>query len=73
MKKMIFGMLLSIIGLILSGFCFIFATMNPHIYNNIDGLMGSLLGAHLLAPFIIGNLILLSGLIITWYEAYLRK
>lgn len=73
MKKFLFGMLISIIGLIFTTICFVCSAINPGIYNEIGGLLGSLLFNHMLMPFIISLIILLIGLIICGYEAYFNK
>lgn len=68
--RMVFGVLLTIIGLVYSSFSFIYAAMNPYIWNGIDGLLGSFLGTHMLIPFVIGIAVMLVGLIICFREAY---
>ena len=73
MKKMLFGALLTVIGLVFSAFSFIWAAANPWNYNGIDGLLGSFLGTGMLAPFIISFLLMTGGLVIVWYETYIRK
>ena len=49
-KKMVLGVLLSLIGAAYSLFCFIHAATHPWDYNGIDGLLGSFLGTHMLFP-----------------------
>ena len=71
--KMIFGALVTIIGLVFSGFSFIYAALNPWNYNGIDGLLGSFLGTHMLIPFILGMIILVIGLFLCYKAAYGRK
>lgn len=73
MKKTIFGGLLVIIGLVFSVFCFVYAVINPWNYNGITGLLGSFLGTQTLIPFVISLIVLLTGLFICGYEAYIRK
>ncbi|MDD3429881.1 MAG: hypothetical protein PHG02_07750 [Oscillospiraceae bacterium] len=73
MKKIIFGVLLTITGLIFAAFSFIYAALNPWDYNGIGGLMGSFLGTQMLGPFIISVLILVIGLAIVGFEAYNKK
>lgn len=73
MKKFIFGVLIVLIGLIFGAFCFIYAAINPWNYNGIEGIMGSLLGTHMLVPFIISIIIMLVGLSICYYEAYRKN
>ncbi len=73
MKKFLFGSLITLVGLVYSTFCFIYAVINPWDYNGITGLMGSFLGTHTLKPFIISMCFLIIGLIICGYEAYRKK
>lgn len=70
MKKFLFGLLVTVIGLLFSGFIFVYAVMNPIIFNDTYGLMGSLLGAHLLFPFIISLIVLIIGVAICAHETY---
>ena len=42
--KLLCGLLLTLVGLVFSSFCFIYAVMNPCNYNGINGLLGSFLG-----------------------------
>ncbi len=69
-NKMIFGVLITIIGLVFSAFCFIYAVMNPWNWNGIGGLWGSFLGTHMLIPFIIGMVIMIVGIVLCFVEAY---
>ena len=39
--KLLCGLLLTLVGLVFSSFCFIYAVMNPWNYNGINGLLGS--------------------------------
>lgn len=73
MKKFVFGILVLVIGLIFSAFSFMYAVMNPGIYNDTEGLRGSLLCADLMAPFRISTIVMLIGLYICGYEAYRKK
>lgn len=73
MKKTVFGVLITITGLVFAAFSFLYAATNPSDYNGISGLMGSFLGTNMLVPFIISVVILLIGLAIVWFEAYRRK
>lgn len=72
-NKMIFGVLVTIIGLVFSAFSFIYAVLNPWNYNGIDGLLGAFLGTHTLLPFIVGTIVLIVGLILCFKEAYRKK
>lgn len=73
MKRFLFGMLLAVIGLAFSSFCFAWAVIHPWNYNGIDGLLGSFLGTGTLPPFLEGTAILLVGVLICGLEAYHRK
>ena len=44
--KLLCGLLLTLVGLVFSSFCFIYAVMNPCNYNGINGLLGSFSGTH---------------------------
>ena len=67
---MIFGELLTVVGLVFAGFSFIYAAANPWNWNGIDGLLGSFLGTHMLIPFVISMAVMLTGLTICFFEAY---
>ena len=69
-NKMVFGVLVTVIGLVFSAFSFIYAALNPWNWNGIGGLLGSFLGTHMLIPFIIGMGIMIAGLVICFIEAY---
>ena len=73
MKKATFGMLLFLLGGI--GFLIIslYLSAHPHIYNAITGTRGALLGNNLLTPYIIFCVMWAAGLVICFYEAYMRK
>ncbi len=73
MKKYIFGVMLVVIGFIISAFCFIYAVMNPYVINGREGLMTSFEGTNTDNPFIIATIIMLIGLSICFYESYIRK
>ena len=47
--KLLCGLLLTLVGLVFSSFCFIYAVMNPCNYNGINGLLGSFLGTQTLS------------------------
>ena len=69
-NKMLFGVLITTIGLVFSAFSFIYAAMNPWEWNGIGGLLGSFLGTHMLIPFVIGMLIMIVGIVLCFMEAY---
>lgn len=72
-KKMICGVLLAVVGLVYSAFCFIYAAMNPWNYNGIDGLLGSFLGTDMLLPFILSTAVMWIGLLLCFIEAYRKR
>lgn len=73
MKRLIFGILIVMIGLVYSVFFLVYAANNPWDYHGITGLKGSLLGTETYVPFIISLLAIVTGLVISWYESYKRK
>ena len=56
MKRMIFGVLLTLIGLLFFAFCFIYAVLNP--LNNVG------------IPFILSFAVMCVGLVICGWEAF---
>lgn len=72
MKKFAFGLLITIISFILFVLCFLNAfIINPYSsYNNITGMLASLLGNDMLVLFIVSLIGLICGLFICGYEAY---
>lgn len=69
-KKMTCGILLTLIGLVFSAFCFMNAVLNPWMYNGLDGLLGALLGTHTLIPFVIALIVMIFGLTICFWIAF---
>ena len=69
-KKMIFGVLLTIIGLVFAAFSFVYAAWNPWDWNGIQGILGSMLGTHMLIPFITAMTVMIVGLVICYKDAY---
>mgnify|MGYP003187717198 CR=1 FL=1 len=59
MKKFIFGIMLSVIGLIYSFACFVYAVLNPCTVNGQGGLLVSFSENDVLIPFLIATLILI--------------
>ncbi len=72
-KKMVCGVLLTIVGLFFSALTFIYAAMNPWDYNGMDGILGSLLGTKMLIPFIISMMVMVAGLGYCFWCAYAKK
>lgn len=69
-SKMVFGVLVTVIGLVFAAFSFIYAALNPWNWNGMDGLLGSFLGTHMLIPFVLAMAVMLLGLRICFKEAY---
>ena len=69
-KKMICGVLVTVIGLAFSMFTLAYAAMNPWDYNGIDGLLGSLLGTQMLMPLMLSMTVMLAGLGYCFWCAY---
>ena len=69
-KKMVCGIMLTIVGLVFSALCFIYAAMNPWDYDGITGLLGSFLGTRMLTPFIFSTIIMLAGLALCFWIAF---
>lgn len=72
-KKMVCGVLLTVIGLVYSVVCFIYAAMNPWVYNGIDGVLGSFLGTGTLVWFIVTVIVMCAGLVICFMEAFRKE
>ena len=71
-KKMLFGLIVVIVGFAFSFDCFNYVIRNPCVVNGESGLLVSFRNNNLLIPFIVSSLICLCGIIICWYEAYKR-
>ena len=69
-KKMIFGLLLAVIGCIFSAFCFFYAVMHPCVYNGIGGLHGAFLNTDLTIPFVIAMIVMITGIVICGVQAF---
>ena len=73
MKRVIFGSLVTIVGIILSVCCFSYAAQHPWSYNGIEGILGSFLGTQMIIPSIVGGVLTVVGLVICFVEAYIKK
>ena len=60
MKRMVFGILLTFVGLLFFAFCFIHAILNPVTFNDVEGLV----------PFILSFAVICIGLVICGREAF---
>lgn len=72
-NKMVFGALITIIGLVFTSLTLIYAELHPWDWNGIDGLLGSLIGTKMLIPLIIAIGVMIRGLVICYKEAYKDK
>lgn len=73
MKKMLFGALLAVCGVVWMVVLTTLSIVHPWSYNDITGLLGFLLGSKTLWAFILAAVIAAAGLYISYYEAYIRK
>ena len=70
MKRMVFGVLLTVIGFVFFAFCLIHALLNPVILNGVGGLLSALIHHGTLVPFILSSGVMCSGLAICGWEAF---
>lgn len=73
MKKMIFGAILLLSGLIWTIVLTFLSVVYPWSYNGSEGLMGFLLGSKTIYVFLIACALSVTGLVICLYEAYIKK
>lgn len=73
MKRFFFGLIIFLLGAIVSVFNYIDAVLNPCTYNGIGGLEGAFLGRGTLGITIFSVIVLLVGLCICGFEAYKKK
>lgn len=73
MKRFIFGLVVFILGAVVSVFNYIDAVLNPCIYNGIGGLQGAFLGRGTLGMTIVFIIVMLAGLGICGFEAYRKR
>lgn len=69
-NKMVFGALLTLIGLTFSVFSLIYAALNPWNMNGMDGLLASLIGTNMWVLLFVAIVIMIWGLVICFKEAY---
>ena len=69
-NKMIFGALLTMIGLAFSGLSFLYASLNPWPIENMNGFTGALAGTNMWVLMFVGIVIMIVGFIICFKEAY---
>lgn len=73
MKRLLFGIMLSIVGLSYSLICFHGIVSNPWICNSGEGLLSAFLETGTLLPYLLSSGLLLLGILLTLMEAYGRK
>ena len=71
-RKMIAGIILTLVGLVFSVFSYGYTVMNPYVYNGTSGLMAGFLGNDTLIPFVLSTAVMAAGLLICLWEAYRR-
>lgn len=69
-NKMIYGALLTLIGLVFSRLSFLYASMNPWYLDNMNGFVGALVGTNMWVLLFIGMVIMILRLVICFKEAY---
>ena len=73
MKRLLFGILLTVVGTVYSAICFHRAVADYWYYNGINGLLGSFVSHNILMPFLFSLLLVILGLAIGCFEAFRRK
>lgn len=70
MKRMVFGVLLTVIGFVFFAFCLIHALLNPVTLNGVDGLLSAFVSHGTLVPFILSAIVMCAGLAVCGWEAF---
>ena len=73
MQKFIFGLIIFLLGAVVSVFNYIDAVLHPCSYNGIEGLKGAFLGRGTLGITIFSVIVLLLGLAICGIEVFKKK
>ena len=73
MKKFLFGLIVFLLGAVVSVFNYMDAVLNPCYFNGIEGLEGAFLGRGTLGITIAFVIVMLIGLGICGFEAYKKK
>lgn len=73
MEKIIFGLLLTIIGLKYSIFCLAYAALESIVYFNLNGLWDALLERNTMILFLVSCAIMLLGLGICFRQAFKKE
>ena len=70
MKRMVFGVLLTVIGFVFFAFCLIHALLNPVTLNGIDGLLSAFVSHGTWVPFLLSAIVMCAGLAVCGWEAF---
>ncbi len=73
MKRFLFGLIVFILGAVVSVFNYIDAVLNPGTYNGIGGLQGAFLCRGTLGITVVFIIVMLAGLGICGLEAYRKR
>ncbi|MFA9556856.1 hypothetical protein ACERII_06115, partial [Evansella sp. AB-rgal1] len=72
-KKLFFGSLLLVVGIIGVLVIIVLSVNSPWSYNGIDGFLGFLLGSETITFFVLFAVMSVAGVVICFYEAYIRE
>ncbi len=67
-QRAMFWLVIGVMGFVVTAFCFVWSIANPVIYNGIKGLQGSLLGNDCMELFLIGIVVMIVGLLESYFE-----
>ena len=70
MKRMVFGVLLTVIGFVFFAFFLIHALLNPVTLNGVDGLLSAFVSHGTLVPFVLSAIVMCAGLAVCGWEAF---
>lgn len=73
MKRLMFGSLLTVIGLSFSLVCFSEALSNPWYMHNASGVIGTFEEMQITFPLLLSLTLMLVGLVIMLFEAYRKR
>jgi len=73
MKRLMFGIMLTVVGLSYSLVCFSQALSNPWYLHEMSGVIGAFDEMKITFPFLIALTLMLVGLVITLFETYRKR
>ena len=73
MKRLMFGIMLTVVGLSFSLVCFYGALSNPWYMSISSGVIGIFEELHITFPFLLSLTLMLVGLVITLFETYRKR